>query len=311
MAVLKEPEELEKDPEEGGDEDEPEATPEPQEVPQDPNEPIEVVTADAQKQARKERRAQRQSEFRQAQEERDRLRRENDDLRARQTYHQPPPQYQQPQPQVHPAAQRLAQLDQMEKQLHDHYRARASQQGYDPNGPEQAEFERKAREINVARMGVVAQAQQPQFNEAEVIRKAQLQMYLNEHADISQDPAKMQWAYARWQQYRAEVKEDTKEMSDAVFEEARRRFGMKTRNGSSQAADPATRQRLSGVPSRGSGASSGTPGAIQMSADDKKMARIAFGDRKDAKGNQWSEAQVYQHWANTVGKKRQEQSKGG
>lgn len=289
--------------------EEPEEKAEPVEPPLDPNEPIEVVTEDAQRQARKERRAQRQSEFRQAQEERDRLRRENEELRAR-TYHQPPPQQQQQQ--IHPAAQRLQQLDQQKRELEAHYRARASQPDYRTDSEEHREFERKAEQLLTARIAVISSAQQPQFNEQEVIRKAQLQMYLNEHADISQDPAKMQWAYARWQQYRAEGKADTKEMSDAVFEEARRRFGMKTRNGGSPSADPATRQRLSGVPARGAGGSPGTPGAVQMGPHEKKMARLAFGDRKDDKGNPWSEAQQYQHWANTVGKKLQEQkSKGG
>lgn len=304
MAVLKDTEDTEKDLDTGADDDEAEdskvETPEP---PQDPNEPIEVVTADAQKLARKERRAQRQSEFRAAQEERDRLRRENEELRAR-SHYQPPPQQQQPQ--MHPAAQRLQQLDQMEKQLHDHYRARSSQPDYRTDSAEHQEFERKARELQTAKMGVIAAAQQPQINEAELIRKAQLQMYLNEHADISQDPTKMQWAYARWQQYQAEGKDDTKELSDSVFDEARRRFGMKPRNGSSQAADPATRQRLTGISSRGAGPGPDSSGVVQLSAHDKRMARIAFGDRM-------SEKEAYQHFANTVGKKRLEQqkSKGG
>lgn len=286
-----------------------EAKPEPVEPPQDPNEPIEVVTEEAQKESRRQKRAQRQSEFRQAQEERDRYRREADELRARvaaQPHYQAPPQQQ-----LHPAAAQLQRIDAAEKQLHDHYRARASQPGYDPNGPEHAEFERKAREIQTARIAAVVSAQTPQFNEQEVIRKAQLQMYLNEHADISQDPTKMNWAYARWQQYRAEGKPDTKEMSDAVFDEARRRFGLKPR-GASSGPDEATRQRFSGVPARGAGASQPSSGAVQMGPHEKKMARLAFGDRKDDKGNSWSEKQVYQHWANTVGKKLQEQkSKGG
>lgn len=287
---------LEKDLDETEEPEEKVETPDP---PQDPNEPIEVVTADAQKQARKERRAQRQSEFRAAQEERDRLRRENEELRARS--YQPPPQQQ---PQVNPAAQRLQQIDQMEKQLHDHYRARASQADFNPNGPEYAEFERKNRELQTARMAVIAAAQAPQINEEEIIRKAQLRMYLNEHSDISHDPTKWQWAYARWQQYRAEGKEDTRELSDAVFEEARRRFGLKTRSGGSPAADPATRQRLSGVPARGAGPGPVTHGAIQMGPHEKKMARIAF--------SHMSEKEAYQHWANTVGKKLQEQkAKGG
>jgi hypothetical protein len=308
MSILEETE-VEKDLDESADDEAEDTKPEPLEVPQDPNEPIEVVTAEAQKTARKERRAQRQNEFRQAQEERDRYRREVEELRSRvqQQQYQPAPQQQ-----VHPAAARLQQIDAAEKQLHEHYRLRASQPGYDPNGPEQAEFERKAREIQTARIATVVSAQQPQFNEQEVIRKAQLQMYLNEHADISQDPTKMQWAYARWQQYRAEGKADTKEMSDAVFEEARRRFGLKTRSGGSPAADPATRQRLSGVPSRGTGAAPSSSGAVQMGPHEKRMARLAFGDRKDAKGNPWTEAQQYQHWANTVGKKLHEQkAKGG
>lgn len=296
MSVEQETEDLEKDLDETEETEEKVETPEP---PLDPNEPIEVVTADAQKKARKERRAQRQSEFRAAQEERDRLRRENEELRARS--YQPAPQQQQ---QPHPAATRLQQIDAAEKQLHEQYRLRASQPGYDSNGPEQAEFERRAREIQTARIATVVSAQQPTVNEAEIVRKAQLQMYLNEHADISQDPAKMRWAYARWQQYIAEGKQDTKEMSDAVFEEARRRFGLKTRSGGSPSADPATRQRLSGVPARGSGPGPVTPGAIQMGPHEKKMARIAF--------SHLPEKEAYQHWANTVGKKLQEQkSKGG
>ena len=46
-----------------------------------------------------------------------------------------------------------------------------------------------------------------------------------------------------------------------------------------------------------------------MSADDKKMARIAFLGKK-INGKELTEQQAYQHWANTVGKKRQEMEKG-
>lgn len=299
MAVLKDTEDKEKELETSEDDEVEDSKVETPDPPQDPNEPIEIVTAEAQKLARKERRAQRQNEFRAAQEERDRLRRENEELR-RQTYQQPP---QQQQPQMHPAAQRLQQLDQMEKQLHDHYRARASQPDYRQDSAEHQEFERKAREINTARMGVIAAAQQPQIDKAELIREAQLNLYLSEHSDISQDKTKMAWAWARWHQYRAEGKEDTRELSDAVFDEARRRFGMKTRSGSSQAADPATRQRLTGISARGAGPGPDSSGVVQLSAHDKRMARIAFGDRM-------SEKEAYQHFANTVGKKRQEQQKG-
>lgn len=295
----------EKDPIEGEDEELVE-TPEPvAEPPADPNEPIEVVTDDTKQENAKARRVARQSQHRQMQEENARLRAEKE-VWSRQQTQQAPPQQQQ----MHPAAQRLREIDNMEDRLHKEYEIVASQAGYDRNGPQEAEYRRQARAIQVARMAAVQQAATPQINEQELMRKMAWQQFTSEHSDVFQDQKAQNWAIGRWQQLvHGEGKADTRQLAEEILDQARVRFGMKPRKGGGSTPTASDRQRFAGVSARGGSPSQASPGAIQMSADDKKMARLAFLGKK-INGKEMNEQQAYQRWANTVGKKRQEQEKG-
>lgn len=271
------------------DESAPVETPEP---PADPNEPIEVVTEEAQRESRKQRRAERQNQFRQAQEEAQRYRREVEELRAeraRQT--QAAPQ----QPQIHPAVHELREIDAETDRLHNEYKAVASQPGF--TAQQQAEYEQRARNLQTKRMLTVARASAPQVDVQELSRKIAWQQFTSEHSDVFTHPQAYQWGIGEYYKRIAEGQPDTKAMAEELLDAARLRFGMKPRRGNGSKPDQATRQRFSGVPARGAGPAPATPGAVHMSKDDKKMARIAFGDKM-------SEKEAYQHWANTVGKKR-------
>jgi|SRR6478735_902343 len=267
------------------------------ELPADPNEPIEVVTDEAKKESRRQRRAERQNEFRRIQEENARLRAESDAYRRQPAYQ--PQQQQQP---VNPAAQRLREIDETTQRLHREYEAVASRPGFTPQM--QADYEQRALQLQTARMAAVAQATAPQINEQELYRKIAWQQFTNEHADVFGDEKAQNWAIGEWQKLvKGEGKADTKQLAEEILDRARVRFGMKPRNGGSSVTQ-ADRQRLTGVGSRGAPGAPQQTGAVKMGPREKHMARLAFGDKM-------SEAEAYQKWANTVGKKLLEQQRKG
>ena len=293
-------EELDTEDLEGGSQETQEAKEPEKELPQDPNEPIQIETEEAKVSKRRQARAERQNKFRQMEEETTRLRREMEELR-RQPQYQPPPQQQQ---QEHPAAARLRQIDDTERSLHREYTALAQAGRITPQLQE--EFENKARQIQVARMATVAQASQPQVDRQAIVREAMWTQFTTKHADIFHDPNPniQKWAWAEYHRRIAEGHPDTEDMVEDILDQTRVKFGKQPRRSRGSRPDEATKARFTGLSSRGGGGNVGEDGMIEMSAHDKKMARIAFGDRKDKDGKPWTEKQVYQYWANTVGKKR-------
>lgn len=281
-----ETEELELE-EEGGSE-QPESPPE---VPQDPNEPITVQTDDSKRQARRERRAERQNQFKQLQEEVARLRAERQAPPPQQYYQQPP------QPQVNPVQARLNQITERTKSLRNEYEAMHQAGRMTPELEEK--YQQQAVELRRAEMAVISQAAAPQINEQELIQKAAWHRFRAENQDIFSNGKAEQWAWAKYYQNIAEGQQDTMEMVNRVLKETRARFGL----GGSPAPDQATRQRLSGVSARGSGQVTQSSGEIVMGPHEKRMAKIAFSGKLGKDGKPLTEAQIYQHWANTVGKK--------
>lgn len=270
------------------------------ELPADRNEPITVETDEAKVSRRRQARAERQRKYQEIEEENRRLRQEADNYRR-----QPQQQYQAPpQQQEHPAAARMRDIDNSERSLHREYQALAQAGKITPQLQE--EFEQKARNIQVARMAVVAQASQPQVDRQAIVREAMWTQFTTKHADIFHDPNPniQKWAWAEYHRRIAEGHADTEEMVEDILDQTRIKFGKQPRRSRGSRPDPSTQARFTGLSSRGSGSSINEDGSIQMSADDKRMARIAFGDRKDKDGKPWSEAKQYQYWANTVGKKR-------
>lgn len=219
------------------------------------------------------------------------------ELYQRQLQH--PQSQQTPQQQVNPVQQRLGQIAEAKRRLHEHYQAVASQPGYDPNGKDrdrQRDFEAKAEELENMRVAAITQAHQPQqINEQDLIRKVALHNYLNSHSDVTHDPKAWEWAHARWVQRKAEGQADTIEMADEVMEEARIKFGKPTRRGRGNKPDAATKARLSGVPAQSAGGGAGEVGLVRMNAMERKMAREMY--------DKLSPEQAYQKWANGPGKK--------
>lgn len=296
-------EEIEENEELEGGSPETQEKPEPEkELPQDPNEPIQVETDEAKQSKRRQARAERQNKYRQMEEDVQRLRRETEELRQR-SYQAPPQQYQQQQ-QDSPAAQRLRQLDDTERSLHREYQALAAAGKITPQLQE--EMENKARHINVARMATIAQASAPQIDRQAIVREAMWTQFTTKHADVFHDPNPniQKWAWAEYHRRIAEGHPDTEDMVEDILDQTRIKFGKQPRRSRGSRPDDSVRARMTGIRSGGSGSNVGESGMIEMSAHDKKMARIAFGDRKDKDGKQWSEQKVYQYWANTVGKKR-------
>ncbi len=285
------------------DEEELEQSAEPSAELADPQAPVEIETEESKVSKRRERRQERKNEF-------ERLRRENEELR---TQRQAPQYYAPPQQQqVHPVAAKLKALDDREARLFKEYETVASRPGYDRNSQEEANYQRMARELQVERMITVSQAAAPAVNEEEIIRKINWRNFTTENADVhgadGNTPA-WRWALARHAQMVAEGQQDTKELAYSILDQARRRFGLKPRNGT-PAPTAADKQRFSGISSR-AGASGGGEGKVQMGPNEKRMARIMCEGRK-VNGKDMTEPQMYQYWANTVGKKLQaEKGKGG
>jgi len=293
MADLKDKsEELEKDPPETEEVEEAEPV---IKDPVDKNESIEVQV----KPSRQEKKQNRFREFEErttkAEQAAEEARREAREARERLDRLQQVPG----QPQQQPQQSKLQQIQLAKQRLNEMYMSVASQPGYDQKGPQQKEFERQAQALEDMRIDAIWEEknQKHQSGEADRLRQAKLEMYLNEHADISQDRTKMQWAYARWQQNIAEGQLDTKEMSDRVFDEARIKFGLQPRNRRGSRPDQATRARLSGVSSQSAGAEQSSAN-VSMNAMQRKMARELYD--KDPP------AVAYQKWANGPGKRAQE-----
>lgn len=297
MVDENEDQELERE-EEGGGEPEPQEAP--PEVPADPNEPITLQTDEAKRESRKQRRAERQNEFKRLQEENNRYRAELEASRRQPAPHQQSAPQQQ---QLHPAVARLREIDEQTDSLTREYQAVYKAGNLTPEL--EAQYQRKARELQTVRMATIAQAAAPQINEEQLVQKAAWRQFTAENSDIfyNENENVKAWAWAEYHRRRAEGQADTRSMVDSVLDAARVRFGLTPRRGN--APDNATRQRLSGISSRGAGASQPSSGEIQMDGHMKKMARIAFLGKPGKDGKPMSEAQAYQHWANTVGKKLQ------
>ncbi len=279
--------------------DEESPLPEP-EVPQDDNEPVEVVTEEAHKETRRAKRAERQSQFRAAQEEASRLRAEVDALR-RQPAYQPPA----PQQQANPAIQRLHDIDEATRRLHQEYNAVASRPGFKEGSEEHKDFERRNLQLQTARIAAVMDAkggQQQQPNIDELARSVAWRNFQMEHHDVFNHPQAQQWAWGEYYKRKAMGRPDTAETAKQLLDDARRQFGLTPRGGV-PAPDQSTRQRFTGMGAR-QAAGASAPGAIKMDKRDKHMARIAF--MKDGV----TEAQAYQKWANTAGKEREKMNRG-
>lgn len=291
-----EPEELEdKGPVTEGD-DELEEKPELPQEPVDKNADIEVqVTRAEKKKNRFKEFEERTTRAEQAAEQARKEAQEARELYSRQLQH--PQSQQTPQQQVNPTQQRLGQIQEAKRRLHEHYQAVASQPGYEPNGKDrdrQRQFESQAEELENMRVAAISQASQPQqLNEQDLIRKVALHQYLNSHADVTHDPKAWEWAHARWVQRKAEGQADTIEMADEVMEEARIKFGKPTRKSKGR-PDQATKARLSGIASQSAGAAPDV-GMVKMNAMERKMAREMY--------DKLPPEQAYQKWANGPGKR--------
>lgn len=270
--------------------------PEPPKDPVDKNADVEVQVGPSRQEKKRNRMKEFEERTTRAEQAAEEARREAREARERFETLNRHPQSQQssPQGQVSPVQQRLNQIAEAKKRLHETYEAVASQPGYDRNGPRQREFEQQAEQLENARVAAISEAQRPQFDEGELMRKVALKAYLDSHSDISADPNKWAWAHARWLQRKAEGHADTREMADEVFDEARVKFGLRPRNRIGTRPDQATQRRLSGIGSQSAGAPDNVS-AIKMTPMERKMAEVKYDTLPKEK--------AWQKWANTEGKK--------
>ncbi len=272
-----------------------ETDPEPPKDPVDKNADVEVQVGPSRQEKKRNRLKEFEERTTRAEQAAEEARREAREARERFDTLNRHPQSQQAQPQANPVQSRLNQIAEAKRRLHETYEAVASQPGYDRNGPRQKEFEQQAENLENARVAAISEAQRPQFDEADLMRKVALKTYLDSHGDISGDPTRWAWAYARWQQRKAEGHADTREMADEVFDEARVKYGLKPRNRiGPQRADPATQKRLSGISAQSAGEPNNVS-AIKMTPMERKMAEVKYDNLPKEK--------AWQKWANTEGKK--------
>jgi hypothetical protein len=269
--------------------------------PADKNEEIQVQVSDPATRAEKKRNRVREFEERTTRAEKaaESARAEAAEARAlyqRQLQH---PQSAQ-QPQMHPAAQKLRNIDEAKQRLHAQYEAVASQPGYDRNGAQQRDFERQANELETARVATIVEAQTPRVNEQELMRKVALNSFLQEHSDVTSDQKAWNWAVAQWSAaVHGEGKADTRELAEELLDQARVKFGKPRRGG--RRPDVATQRRLSGISAQSTDGGGGV-GLVKMGNMERKMARAMY------EGQGLSPEQAYQKWANGPGKRAAEKA---
>lgn len=302
MSTENDDKELENDELDGGSQETQEREPEGPELPADPNEGINIETDEAKVSRRRQARAERQSKFKQLEEDNQRMRREMEEFRSRQQY-QPPAQPQQQQ-QEHPAVARIREIDATTLRLQQEYSILA--QGGKLTPEKDREYQQQALNLQTARMAAVAQGVQQPVDRQALVREAMWTQFTTKHADVFHDknPNVAKWAWAEYHRRIAEGHADTEDMVEDILDQTRVKFGKTPRKLRGSKPSDSDRARFTGMASRGgSGGSTGEDGVVHMGPHEKRMARIAFGDKKGKDGKPLTEAQQYQHWANTVGKK--------
>lgn len=285
--------ELEKDLPEGNEPEEVEVEEKP-ELPNDPVDRNEVIDVPLSRQEKKRNRF-KEVEERAARAEKaaEDARREAAEARAQfqQRIAHPQDQSHQPQ-QVHPAAQRLRDIDNATRQLHKEYEAVTSSRKL--SAEEHQAYEDRALALQTARISTIAQASAPQVNEQEMYRRWKWNDFTTRHNDVFSNEKAKYWAVSEWQKRVYALGEaDTEDLAEKILDETRVKYGMKPRRGGG-GPDAATRARLSGVSAQGSGGvESGESGAVRMGARERAMARELYD--KDPPNV------AYQKWANGPG----------
>jgi hypothetical protein len=276
---------------EGVEETEAEEKPELPPEPVDRNEAIDVPVREQKKRNRFKEFEERTSRAEKAAEE---ARREAQEARALHQQRLSHPQDQSHQQQVHPAAQRLRDIDEATRSLHREYQAVASRPGF--TDQQQEEYERKALQLQTARMAAVVEATRQPVNEQEMYRRWKWQEFTTKHNDIFSHEQAKHWAVGRWQQLvYGEKAPDTEDLAEKILDEARVKYGMKPRRGGG-GPDAATRARLSGVSSQGAGGGEGgDSGAVRMGKRERQMAEELY--------DKLPPREAWQKWANGPGKR--------
>lgn len=259
--------------------------------PADRNEEIDVpVTRQEKKRNRFKEFEERTSRAEKAAEE---ARREAQEARALHQQRLSHPQDQSHQP-VHPAAQRLREIDEATDRLHREYEAVAARPGFTPQ--QQQEYEQRARHLQTARISTIAQASAPQFNEQEMTRKILWNQFTSEHSDVFSKDNAQKWAIARWSQLvQGEGQADTRDLAERILDETRVKFGMQPRRGQGNRPDAATKARLSGISSAGGATGDVEGGAVRMGKRERAMAEELY--------DKLPPREAWQKWANGPGKR--------
>ncbi len=289
MAVLKDPEELEKDLPEG---DEPDEREEPEIAePKEHEGEVEVAIT-----PRKERRANRVKEF---EERANRAEREREDLRAElQRARQQQPAQHQPQGNPQVAQQNRVQIamnnvyEEIDR-LHKEYEIAASRPGF--SEADRRPYEERSRRLDMQKLAIIAEARAPQMDVNQLVKQVQWRAFESEHHDVFGNEQIKGWAWAAYNQKVAEGHPETRELAMETLDRARVRFGLRPRNGRGSNPDQATRQRLTGVSSRSAGGDPGGDPIVKMTKHDRRMAVELY--------PQLSEKEAWQKWANGPGKR--------
>lgn len=267
------------------------------ELPQEPvdrNEAIDVPVREQKKRNRFKEFEERATRAEKAAEE---ARREAQEARAlhQQRLSHPQDQSYQPQQQIHPAAQRLKEIDEATRRLHKEYQAVAARPGFTEQ--QQDEYEQRALQLQTARMAAVVEATRQPVNEQEMYRRWKWNDFITRHSDVFSNEKAKYWAVSEWQKRVYALGEaDTEDLAEKILDETRVKYGMKPRRGGGGGPDVATRARLSGVSAQGGGGGGGGDiGAVRMGKRERQMAEALYDDLP--------KEQAWQKWANGPGKR--------
>jgi hypothetical protein len=193
-----------------------------------------------------------------------------------------------------PHHQRIADIDEATLRLHAEYSAVASRPDFTPQ--QQRDYERKAQQLQTAKIAAVQEATRQPINEQELYRKWKWNEFTTKHSDVWHNEKIRNWAIGRWQQQvLGGDLADTEENAEKVLDEARIKFGIKPRRSSAN-GDAATRARLMGVSSQGGGATGDVDGgAVKMGKRERQMAEELY--------DKLPPREAWQKWANGPGKR--------
>jgi hypothetical protein len=142
----------------------------------------------------------------------------------------------------------------------------------------QAYFDSQARQFEEAKADIISERAVARVMPT-LRQESSQQTWVQRYPDVWNNPQALKYAQATWEQKKAMGLQETHELADEVYEEARRVFKL----GGKPSPSSRDREKLSGVPAAGGGGGAPATGDIQMTRDLRLMAIAKYSDLPEDK----------------------------